>query len=120
MSRPSSPRRFRVLLPLLMVAAYLMAPVSQVQGQECIEYTVWNPVTQRCECPNQACCDFYWPFVPYGCESGEAMVEKLTSPSALYQLLQYEPQREINGAEFLRLEFLSNSKATHYQSTTAF
>ena len=42
MSRPSSPRRFRVLLPLLIVAAYLIAPVSQVQAQGCIEYTVWN------------------------------------------------------------------------------
>jgi hypothetical protein len=43
MSRPSSPRRFRVLLPLLIVAAYLMVLVSQVQAQECIEFTVWNP-----------------------------------------------------------------------------
>lgn len=119
MSRQSSRRRFRVLLPLLIVAAYLMAPVTQIQAQECIEYTVWNPQTERCECPNQACCDFYCPFIPYGCpekgtegcpETGEAMVEKLTSSSALFQLLQNEPQTEINGAEFLRLEFLPIAK----------
>ena len=110
MIRPSSPRRFRVLLPLLIVAAYLMVPVSQVQAQGCIEYTVWNEQTQRCECPDQWCCDFYWPWVPYGCETGEAMVETPTSSPALFQL-QYEPQMEINGAEFLRLEFLSNSQA---------
>ena len=46
MSRQSSRRRFRVLLPLLIVAAYLMAPVSQVQAQGCIEYTVWNPANR--------------------------------------------------------------------------
>src|SRR5215208_837355 len=121
MSRPSSLRRFRVLLPLLIVAVYLMVPVNHVQAQGCIEYTVWNPQTQRCECPDQACCDYYCPFIPYGCpdkgtegcpETGEAMVEKLTSSPALFQLLQYEPQAEINGTAFLRLEFL-NSKATH-------
>lgn len=113
MVRPSSPRRFRVLLPLLVVAVYLMAPVSRVQGQECIEYTVWNPQTQRCECPDQACCDFYCPFIPYGCPekgsescpvTGAAMMRKT---SALLQLMQHEPQTEINGSKFLRLEFLS-------------
>jgi hypothetical protein len=122
MSRPSSPRRFTVLLPLLLVAVYLIAPVNQVQAQECIEYTVWNPQTQRCECPDQACCDFYCPFIPYGCpdkgsegcpETGAAMVEKLTSSAALVQL-QYKPQREINGARFLRMEFLSYTKAMRY------
>ena len=106
MSRPSNLRRLRGLLPLVLTAAYLMVPVSQVQAQECIEYTVWNPQTQRCECPDQGCCDFYYPFIPYGCP-GKGLEE-----SAVYQLLQYEPQREINGAEFLRLEFLSTSKAT--------
>ena len=128
MSRPFSPRRFRVLLPLLMIAAYLtapMAPISQVQAQECIEYTVWNPQTQRCECPDQACCDFYCPFIPYGCpEKGsegcptEAATMAKLSSSTLFQLLQYGPPKEINGAQFLRLEFLSNSKATRYRSTT--
>ena len=114
MSRRSSPRRLRVLLPLLIVAAYLVAPVSQVQAQGCIEYTVYNPETQRCECPDQWCCDFYWPFIPYGCpdpETEEAMVETRTSSPALFQLLQYEPQAEINGAEFMRLEFRSNCRA---------
>ena len=122
MSRPSSPRRFMVLVPLLIVAVYLMAPVRQVQAQGCIEYTVWNEQTQRCECPDQACCDFYCPFIPYGCpEKGEgncpteaAMVTKFTGSATLFQLLQYGPQREINGAEFLRLKFLSYSKATSF------
>ena len=92
----------------MMVAAYLMAPVSQVQAQGCIEYTVWNEQTQRCECPDQWCCDFYWPFIPYGCpDKGFAMVEKATSSPALFKLLRYEPQREINGGEFVRLKFLS-------------
>jgi len=98
MSRPSNFRPFRVLLPLLLVAAYLMAPVTQVQAQGCIEYTVWNEQHQRCECPDQWCCDFYWPFVPYGCETEEAR--------AVFKLLPSEPQKEINGAEFQRLEFL--------------
>lgn len=107
MSRPSSPRRFRVLLPLLIVAAYLMVPVSQVQAQECIELTVWNPQTQRCECPDQACCDFYWPFIPYGCPEKGGRAMKIASSSPLLEVLQSEPQREINGDEFLRLKFLS-------------
>lgn len=112
MSRPSNPGRFRVLLALLLVAVYLMAPIiTQVQAQECIEFTVWNPQTQRCECPNQACCEFYFPFIPYGCESEGEMGENLTNSSALLQLLQFEPQTEIDGAAFLRLEFLSNGKA---------
>lgn len=121
MSRPSSPRHSRVLLWLLIVTAYLMAPVTQVRAQGCIEYTVWNPETQRCECPDQACCEFYWPFIPYGCPDKEAaMVEKLSSPSALFQLLQYEPQREINGAEFLRLEFLSYNRGMHHGAQPTF
>jgi hypothetical protein len=108
MSRQSSGKPLRVSLPLLIVAAYLMAPVSQVQAQYCIEYTVWNDVTQRCECPNQECCDFYCPFIPYGCpdktdgcpEMGEAMAQKRTSSSALFRLLQYEPHAEINRASW--------------------
>jgi hypothetical protein len=113
MNRRSSPRRFRVLLPSLIVAAYLMAPVSQVQAQICIEYTVYNPQTDRCECPDQWCCDFYWPFIPYGCPGPETeeAVETRTSSPVLFQLLQYEPQAEINGAEFMRLQFRSNCKA---------
>ena len=103
MSRPSSPKRFRALLPLLIVAAYLLVPVSQVQAQYCIEYTVWNPDTQRCECPNQECCDFYYPFIPYGCPDKGG---RSGSP-ALLQLFRNEPQTEINGNEFLRLKFLS-------------
>ena len=101
MSRPSSPKRLRVLLPLL-IAAYLMVPIRPAQAQGCIEYTVWNPETQRCECPNQECCDFYYPFIPYGCPDKGGR----SSSSALLQLMQNEPQREINGDEFLRLEFL--------------
>lgn len=116
MSRPSSLRRLRVLLPSLIVAVYLMSPVNQVQAQGCIEYTVYNEQTQRCECPDQWCCDFYWPFVPYGCpigSEGAAMVD-LTRSSPVLQVLQYGPQKEINGAEFQRLEFLSYSKATSF------
>lgn len=109
MSRQSSGRRLGALLPLLIVAAYLMVPVSQVQAQGCIDYTEWNEQTQRCECPNQECCDFYCPFIPYGCpakgtegcpEMGEAMAEKRTSSSALFRLLQYKPQAEINRASW--------------------
>lgn len=108
MSRRSSLNRFKALLPLLIVAAYLMVPVSQVQAQFCIEYTVWNPQTQRCECPDQACCDFYYPFIPYGCpDKRSRAMEKITSSSPLLQVLQNEPQREINGDEFMRLKFLS-------------
>jgi len=36
--------------PLLIIAAYLMVPVIQVQAQGCMEYTVWNEQAQRCEC----------------------------------------------------------------------
>jgi len=36
--------------PLLIIAAYLVAPVIQVQAQGCMEYTVWNEQAQRCEC----------------------------------------------------------------------
>jgi len=98
-----------------------MAPISQVQAQGCIEYTVWNEQNQRCECPDQWCCDFYWPFIPYGCpwpegSEGVAMVD-LTRSSAVFHVLQYGPQREINGAEFQRLEFLS-SKAKPYGTQT--
>jgi len=117
MSRPSSPRRFGVLLGLLIVIAYLITPISRVQAQGCIEYTVWNEQTQRCECPDQWCCDFYWPFIPYGCpDKGGVTAEKLSSPSALFELLQYEPQREISGGEFLRLEFLSDNKGIHHDA----
>lgn len=108
MSRTSGRRLFRVLLPL-MVAAYLLAPVSQVQAQGCIEYTVYNEQTQRCECPDQWCCDFYWPFVPYGCpkeSESAAMSNKVTRSTTLFQLL-HKPQKQINGAGFLRLEFVS-------------
>lgn len=119
MSRPVNPKRFRVLLPLLMIAAYLMAPIVHVRAQYCIEYTVWNPQTERCECPDQACCDFYCPFIPYGCpEKGSegcptevATMAKLRS-STLFQILQYGPPKEINGAQFLRMEFLSNRRAS--------
>ena len=41
------------------------------------------------------------------------MAEKRTSSSALFQLSQYKPPTEINGAEFMRLEFLSTCKAIH-------
>lgn len=110
MGGPSSLRRFLMLLPLLIVAAYLMAPVNKVQAQGCIEYTVWNEQTRRCECPDQWCCDFYYPFIPYGCEMGEATAEKLPISATLFHLLQYEPQVESNGAEFGRLEFLPIAK----------
>jgi|ERR1043165_1588 hypothetical protein len=117
MSRPSSPRSFRVLLGLLVVTAYLSTAIPRVQAQGCIEYTVWNEQTQRCECPDQWCCDFYWPFIPYGCpDKGGVTAEKLSSPSALFELLQYEPQREISGGEFLRLEFLSDNKGIHHDA----
>ena len=124
MSRPVNPKHFRVLLPLLMITAYLMAPISQVRAQGCIEYTVWNEQTQRCECPDQACCDFYCPFIPYGCpDKGSegcpteaATMAKLSRSSTLFQLLHYGPQKEINGAQFLRLNFL-NSKPTNYRSS---
>jgi len=128
MSRPLSLRRLRVLLPLLMIGVYLtapMAPINQVQAQFCIEYTVWNPQTERCECPDQACCDFYCPFIPYGCpEKGSegcptevAAMAKLRS-SRLFQMLQYGPPKEINGAQFLRMEFLSNSRANRYRTNS--
>lgn len=109
MSRQSSRSRFSVLLPLLIVAAYLMTPVSQVQAQGCIEYTVWNEQTQRCECPDQDCCDFYCPFIPYGCpakgtegcpEAGGAMVENRTSSSAVLQLLRFGPNAEVSRASW--------------------
>lgn len=112
MSRQSSRKRFEVVLSLLIIAAYLViAPVSQVQAQGCIEYTVWNEETQRCECPNQECCDFYCPFIPYGCpdkgtagcpETGEAMAEERTSSSAVLQLLLLEPQAEFSRASWTR------------------
>lgn len=77
MRQESSIKRFRTLLPFMILAAYLMsvAPISQPQARsycpgpqgECIELTVWNEQTCQCECPNQECCEFYWPFIPNGC-----------------------------------------------------
>ncbi len=74
MSTRRNRRRFG-LLPALIVIVYLIsvAPISRTQAKSycdpvgCIEYTEWNPATCRCECTNQDCCDFYYPFVPYGC-----------------------------------------------------
>ena len=110
MSRQSSRKTFKVVLPLLIITAYLMAPVSQVQAQfYCIEYTVWNEQTQRCECPNQECCDFYCPFIPYACPetweggcagTGEAMAEESTSSSAVLQLMRLEPQADFSRASW--------------------
>jgi hypothetical protein len=64
MTRLSSGKRLGVLLSLLFVAAYL-TPAVRAQG--CLEYTVWNEAHQRCECPDQECCDYWCPFIPYGC-----------------------------------------------------
>lgn len=121
MSRQSSRKRFKAMLPLLIIAAYLMAPVSQVQAQGCIEYTVWNEQTQRCECPNQECCDFYCPFIPYGCpdkgtegcpETGEAMAEERTSSSAVLQLMRLEPQADFSRASWTGRAWYANSPAS--------
>lgn len=84
MSLKQNPRRFASLLPLLIVVLYLslVAPANQVEATsycppvDCIELTVWNPQTCQCECPDQACCDFYWPFIPHGCPGPEAEVVK--------------------------------------------
>lgn len=59
-------------LGLLVLCLTPVAPGNRPEtrassAQECIEYTVYNPQTGRCECPNQECCDFYYPFIPYGC-----------------------------------------------------
>jgi hypothetical protein len=93
MNKQASRKHFRILLPFLIIVAYLMsvAPISQPQAnsfcplaQGCIEFTVYNPQTGRCECPNQECCDFYVSggFVPYGCEgnpSSQAKAMRLTA-----------------------------------------
>lgn len=70
--------RFRILLPFIMVVVALLSapPISQPQASTscdpppagCIELTVFNEQACRCECPDQACCEFYAPFVPHGCE----------------------------------------------------
>ena len=84
--------RFRKLLPFLIVVAALVSapPVSQPQASAfceppsggCIEYTVFNEQTCRCECPNQDCCDFYFPWVPYGCE-GESRSKTKATPGTV-------------------------------------
>lgn len=81
MRQESSVKRFRTLLPFVILAAYLMsvAPISQPQARSycpppqggCIEYTVYVEEACRCECPNQECCEFYYPFIPYGCPGKE-------------------------------------------------
>jgi|GEM_PF-6150180 len=76
--RKSLQKRLAILAVLMISAVGLMltTPVSQLEASACeqyaycIEYTVWNEYTCRCECPNQECCEFYYPFVPYGCPIG--------------------------------------------------
>lgn len=89
MSKQASRRLFRTLLLFLVIVVYLIsvAPVSQPQAVSscnppplyCIEYTVWNEENCRCECPNQECCDFYYPFVPFGCDGNPAKASSLKS-----------------------------------------
>jgi hypothetical protein len=62
----------QLLLLLLAVGTSLVTPsparaCNPPPWGECIEYTVFNWSTCQCECPNQECCDFYYPFQPYGC-----------------------------------------------------
>lgn len=73
-------RKRLAILAILMTAAVglmLTTPVDQLKAKAwcdppgyCIEYTVFNEYTCRCECPDQWCCEFYYPFVPYGCPIG--------------------------------------------------
>ena len=89
MSKHATRKNFRMLLPFLIIVAYLMsvAPINHPQassycnpppGLECIELTVWSDQNCRCECQTQECCDFYYPgFVPYGCPGNPAMLDSL-------------------------------------------
>jgi hypothetical protein len=80
--KPKS-RLFLLLILTAVVSLTLAPPVRQTQARlcdpppaGCIELTVWNPQTCQCECPDQACCDFYWPFTPHGCPGNpEASIE---------------------------------------------
>jgi hypothetical protein len=93
MGRESSRKRLRTLLFCMILIASLMlvAPVSQPraslscnppEGGFCIEFTVFNPETCQCECPDQACCDYYAPFVPNGCD-GKRMIGKRATANTL-------------------------------------
>jgi CXCXC repeat len=68
------PRLFWLLLLTVLVSLALTPPAEQTRASlcdpppaGCIELTVWNPQTCQCECPDQACCEFYYPFTPHGC-----------------------------------------------------
>jgi hypothetical protein len=78
MLRNKFPLITRMLLPLMIVAAFfvLSSQPQPTQAEvlcnpppwiECIEYTEWSYQNCRCECVTQSCCEFYYPFVPYGC-----------------------------------------------------
>lgn len=92
MNKQASRKRFRTLLPFLLVVASLVSapPVSQPQASAfcnpppgyCIEFTVWNEQNCRCECPDQACCEFYYPFIPYGCEGESSSQTKSVTLTA--------------------------------------
>jgi hypothetical protein len=107
MTRLLSGKRLGVLLSLLFVAAYL-TPSARAQG--CIEYTEWNEAHQRCECPNQECCDYWCPFIPYGCPdkgtegcpvTAAETVAKVAA-SNLLQSLRYNGQLSFSRDTWLR------------------
>lgn len=62
----------------------LASPAKRVEARAfcepppggCIELTVWNDQACRCECPDQSCCGYYWPFVPYGCDGNPASAQR--------------------------------------------
>ncbi|HWN11362.1 MAG TPA: hypothetical protein VNO50_19195 [Pyrinomonadaceae bacterium] len=77
MSKQTRRKRLTILLALVMITLCLLpgTPASRLEANTysceqyayCIEYTVFNEYACRCECPNQECCEFYYPFIPYGC-----------------------------------------------------
>ena len=79
MTKQTNRKRFRILLPFLMVIGALLSEPPTTKPQTaafcdpppsgCIDLTIFNEQACRCECPDQACCEFYYPFIPYGCGS---------------------------------------------------
>ena len=69
MRKPSLQKRLTMLLVMVVMVGCLAFPVSQQQARAfcepppdccgCIELLVYVPQNCRCECPDQACCDFY-------------------------------------------------------------
>lgn len=73
-ARPLS--RLLLLVALVVVYALVASPgVRTVRAcnpppwLECIELTVFDWADCRCECPDEACCEYYMSqgFTPYGC-----------------------------------------------------